>query len=95
VATVDDRGGQSDEADRADLGLSFRSLAPWLERNLGRLIGKGRNDVDDVVQESFIRFGRYAVEARSRHPKALLLRIAANVVLDGRRRFRASPTRRR
>lgn len=75
--------------DREDLANSFRSLSKWLARRLNGLTGRSSSDVDDVVQESFLRFGRYEVDARNRHPKALLLRIAFSVNQDRHRRAKA------
>ena len=39
------------------------------------------------MQESFIRLSRYEAHERGRHPRALLLKIAANLVTDARRRL--------
>lgn len=68
----------------ADLDERFRSLAPWLERTLRRRYGGP--DVDDLVQESFIRLARYDAQQRGRRPRALLLRIAGNLLRDAGRR---------
>lgn len=66
----------------------YRELSPWLSRRLRHRLGN-QCDVDDLVQESFIRFGRYDRQSRSRHPRALLIRIAGNLVSDEQRRARA------
>lgn len=72
-------------SDELDLDQRYRSLSPWLEHKLSIRFGSTA-DVDDIVQESFIRLGRYSVEDRSRHPRALLLRIASNLAKDRHRR---------
>lgn len=69
-----------------DLDLRYRTFAPWLARTLASRFGLARRDVEDIVQESFIRLSRYSVADRGRHPKALLMRIAANLSADGFRR---------
>lgn len=71
-----------------DDGLTetFRTLSPWLQRKLAHRLGPGRADLDDLVQESFVRLGRYAPEDRTRHPRALLWKIAGNVARDAFRR---------
>ncbi len=68
------------------LDETFRSLSPWLTRKLAHRLGPGRSDIDDLVQESFVRLGRYAPDDRNRHPRALLWRIAGNVARDAFRR---------
>lgn len=75
-------------ATRDDEGLTetFRTLSPWLQRKLAHRLGSSRADVDDLVQESFVRLGRYAPEDRARHPRALLWKIAGNVARDAFRR---------
>jgi len=73
----DVRGGELDEA--------FRSLSPWLERRLA-LRGVRGAEADDIVQESFLRLGRYLGSTAIRSPRALLLRIAANLATDAARR---------
>lgn len=72
--------------DDDDLAGRFRALSPWLERRLSaRLRGQHGHDIEGLVQESFIRLARYSVSDRSRHPKALLMRIAGNLARDGHR----------
>jgi RNA polymerase sigma-70 factor (ECF subfamily) len=66
-----------------EAGEAFRLLSSWLERRVAARGSAG--DVDDVVQEAFLRFGRYPVGA-TRRPRALLLRIAANLAVDAARR---------
>lgn len=73
---------QSDD----DLDVWYRSLSPWLRNRLVTRLGTTGADADDVVQESFIRLGRYSPADRSRHPRALLMRIARNLTRDGHRR---------
>lgn len=70
-----------------DLDERFRALSPWLLRTLARRYGLAHSDAEDMVQESFLRLARYGIGDRSRHPRALLLRIAANLTADARRRL--------
>lgn len=76
--------GQDDEA-VDDLEEKFRRLSPWLERTLRHRYGS-MTDVEDLVQESFMRLARYTPIRRGLHPRALLLRIAGNLARDGHRR---------
>lgn len=84
VAVTDDDPpvGGGDEG----LDDTFRTLSPWLQRKLRARLGASRSDIDDLVQESFIRLGRYSADDRRRHPRALLLRIAGNLARDAFRR---------
>lgn len=75
-----------DGANSTNLDRTFRTLAPWLQRALASRFGYARPDIDDLVQESFIRLGRYSAADRSRHPRALLLRIARNLTVDAHRK---------
>jgi RNA polymerase sigma factor (sigma-70 family) len=70
-----------------DLDERFRALSPWLLSMVARRFGLRRADAEDVVQESFIRLGRYSAVARGRYPRALLLKIATNVSRDAQRRL--------
>lgn len=72
----------------AGLGEQFRELSPWLRQRLRRKLGD-TPDVDDFVQESFVRFARYDSGSRNRHPRALLIRIAGNLLHDAHRRATA------
>jgi len=51
----------------------------------------GMRDVDDVVQESFLRIWRARAIEPVRSARAFLFRVARNVALDWIRRDRASP----
>lgn len=61
----------------------YRGYADWLRRRLRRHVGS--DQAADLVQETYIRLAPYAA-ADIRHPKALLLRIATNLLKDGKRR---------
>jgi RNA polymerase sigma factor (sigma-70 family) len=71
-----------------DLSEIYRRLSPWLHRRIAARTLRFA-DVDDLVQESFIRLGRYEVKDRAEHPRALLLRIASNLAIDASRRSKA------
>jgi RNA polymerase sigma factor (sigma-70 family) len=76
---------REDNAERFDRFV--RESAPLLERFLGRL-RVGRDDVQDVAQESIARLLRYRDNEPAEAWTALLYRIAINVVRDRARRDR-------
>lgn len=61
-------------------------LRSWLRSKF-----PGRSDVDDVVQESYLRIWRARAAEPIRSTKAFLFRVALNVVVDLLRRQRNSP----
>jgi RNA polymerase sigma-70 factor (ECF subfamily) len=65
------------------LGALYGRYADWLRGRLRRSVGA--DEAADVVQETYIRVAPLAA-AGIRHPKALLLRIAMNLVRDEARR---------
>lgn len=67
----------------ASLNGLYRRYSGWLARRLRSRIGV--DEAADVVQETYLRLAPYALED-IRHPKALLLRVALNLVRDERRR---------
>lgn len=82
------QGYVAEEEPFAGLADQFRELSPWLRQRLRRRVADAA-DLDDLVQESFLRLSRYDPRSRERHPRALLLRIATNLVTDGARRSQA------
>lgn len=71
----------------ADGGLNalYRRYAAWLNRRLRTRVGP--DDAADVVQETYVRIAPYA-DKGILHPRALLLKVALNVVRDHGRRER-------
>jgi len=68
----------------ASLNGLYRRYSGWLGKRLrGRV---GADEADDVVQETYLRLTPYLLED-IRHPKALLLRVALNLVRDEHRRL--------
>lgn len=64
----------------------YRRHAGWLGKILALRFRASALDVDDLVQETYLRAARYAdVEIRG-HPRALLLKIAVNLARDQLRR---------
>lgn len=63
----------------------YDQYAPWLRGRLDRRYGA--SDAEDLFQETWLRMMPYQAANDVRHPKALLLRIAANLAADrfGRR----------
>lgn len=58
----------------------YKRYAAWFR---GRLIRRyGVQDADDLLQETWLRLGPYKAADDIRHPKALLMRIAANLAAD-------------
>jgi RNA polymerase sigma-70 factor (ECF subfamily) len=64
----------------------YRRHAAWLGRMLAWRLRATPLDVDDIVQETYIRVARYDATEAGHHPKALLLRIAVNLARDQMRR---------
>ncbi|MBB5685019.1 RNA polymerase sigma factor [Sphingobium boeckii] len=64
------------------LAQLYRLHAPWLRRMVA-LLGRPQGmEPEDVVQETYLRAARYQKEDARLQPKALLLRIARNLVRD-------------
>jgi RNA polymerase sigma-70 factor (ECF subfamily) len=64
----------------------YRQYSGWLGRRLSVRFRRAAVEVDDIVQEAYLRAARYAPEEAGRHPKALLMRIAVNLARDHMRR---------
>jgi RNA polymerase sigma-70 factor (ECF subfamily) len=79
-ATIDPRA--------AGVDILYRRYASWLLRTLKIRFSSSAIEVEDLVQETFLRVGRYPPDAALRHPQALLSRIATNLALDQLRRGR-------
>lgn len=90
-----DAGARAPEAlGAADLSRWFAEellpheplLRSWLRSRFG-----GRQDIDDIVQEAYLRLLRARAAGRVDHPKAYLFHTARNVALDRVRRERVVP----
>lgn len=70
-----------------DLGSDdlFRRHADWLRRLLSRRLRVQPADIDDLIQETYLRATRKP-EAQISHPKAFLSQIALNLFRDAKRR---------
>jgi RNA polymerase sigma-70 factor (ECF subfamily) len=64
----------------------YRLYSGWLGKMLASRFRSTPVEIDDLVQETYIRVSRYGAEEAGRHPKALLLRIAVNLARDNMRR---------
>ena len=73
-------GGQTEAEPRLELEQLYRSYAGTLVARLRRQFGA--DAAEDIVQEAFIKIGRYSAVAPVRSPKALITRIAINLGLD-------------
>ena len=73
-----------------DLEQLYRSYGRTLVARLRRRFGA--DAAEDIVQEAFIRIGRYSAADPVRSPKALIARIAINVGLDQARAHPEQPT---
>jgi RNA polymerase sigma factor (sigma-70 family) len=68
-----------------DFDEFFRSHADWLRQQLARRLRVQAADVDDLVQDSFLRATRHPPSGIT-HPRALLSKIALNLLRDRKRR---------
>jgi len=68
----------------ASLNGLYRRYSVWLGKRLSGRVGA--DEAADVVQETYLRITPYLLDD-IRHPKALLLRVALNLVRDERRRL--------
>ncbi|MBD3738760.1 MAG: sigma-70 family RNA polymerase sigma factor [Pseudomonas balearica] len=68
------------ETTAPELAAHYRRYAAWLRARLR--VRFGAEVADDLVQEAYLRLAPYRDE-QIRSPKALLLRIASNLALDG------------
>lgn len=76
-----------DQAARdATIDRLYRRYAGWLGRVLASRLRATPVEIDDLVQDTYIRAARYTPEDASRQPKALLLKIAVNLARDHMRR---------
>lgn len=64
----------------ANLAVLYRRYSAWLRARLR--VRFGADAADDLVQEAYLRIAPYQSTGIS-SPKALLLRIASNLALDG------------
>ncbi|WP_307512746.1 RNA polymerase sigma factor [Brevundimonas vesicularis] len=74
----------------ADHGLHdlYRAYSGWLTARLRRRFG---DETEDLVQEAWLRAAPYSRKGLIRHPKALLLKIVDNLVIDRARRRGPAP----
>jgi RNA polymerase sigma-70 factor (ECF subfamily) len=73
-------------ADPEGVERLYRRYGAWLLRTLATRFRATAIEVDDLVQETFLRAARYPAEDAARHPQALLSRIAVNLARDQLRR---------
>ncbi|MDC7810537.1 RNA polymerase sigma factor [Sphingomonas koreensis] len=64
----------------------YRHYAGWLGKILSLRFRASALDVDDLVQETYLRAARYEDLETRGHPRALLLQIAVNLARDQLRR---------
>jgi RNA polymerase sigma-70 factor (ECF subfamily) len=63
----------------------FRAHAGWLRRLLGSRLRASQSDIDDIMQDTYLRLARLPAGTIS-HPKAFLAKTALNLFRDARRR---------
>lgn len=83
-----ERSGQVAAPGMGGLDTLYRGYARWLKTALTRRFGTTPHDADDVVQETWLRLSRYAPHDATRFPRALVMRIAANLLRDDARQRR-------
>lgn len=64
---------------------TFQNHVNWLRRLLGRRLRIQPTDIDDLVQDTYLRVVSQP-EGSVRHPRAFLAQTALNLFRDGRRR---------
>lgn len=79
----DRTGGVGDKAADAGLHDLYRAYSGWLK---GRLRKRFGDETEDLAQEAWLRAAPYSRDGGIEHPKALLLRIVDNLVIDRARR---------
>jgi RNA polymerase sigma factor (sigma-70 family) len=81
---VSDRTGRVEDKE-SDLGLQdlYRTYSGWLTARLRRRYG---DEAEDLVQEAWLRAAPYSRSGAIAHPKAFLMRIVRNLVIDRERR---------
>ena len=89
-AEVVETSGKAEAEPGLELEQLYRSYAGTLVARLRRRFGT--DAAEDIVQEAFIKIGRYSAVAPVRSPKALLTRIAINLGLDQARGRADLPT---
>jgi RNA polymerase sigma factor (sigma-70 family) len=74
-------------ADQRERGLEglFRDHAEWLRAILRRRLRAPSSDIDDIVQDTYLRAARQPAGSID-HPKAFLARTALNLFRDAHRR---------
>lgn len=72
--------GSSRGPDEVSLLEAFLKCRQVLSRFIGRVVAPG--DIEDIVQETFIRSMQAGVERRIDHPKAFIFRTARNLALN-------------
>lgn len=75
-----ERGARELEIDQI-----FRHHAEWLRDLLKRRLRLQNGDVDDIVQDTYLRAARAPTDSLS-HPRAFLAQVALNLFRDGKRR---------
>jgi RNA polymerase sigma-70 factor (ECF subfamily) len=65
---------------RADIAAIFVSVRRDLERVARRIVRSG--DIDDIVQETFVRSYEADLDRPIRHPRAFMLKTARNLALN-------------
>lgn len=81
-----ERAGSGSAGTPAAVERLYRRYGAWLMRTLSVRFRASAIEVDDLVQETFLRIGRYSSEEAERHPQALLSKIAVNLARDQLRR---------
>lgn len=73
-------------AAQSGLELLYRNHCEWLRRALRYRLRGANIEIEDVVQDTYVRITRYDSSKAQHKPKALLLRIALNLARDQFRR---------
>lgn len=80
-----ENGGGVGDPDESSLLEAFLRCRQVLSRFIGRVVAPG--DIEDIVQETFIRSMQACMGRRIDHPRAFMFRTARNLALNHVQRF--------
>lgn len=92
MSKVSPQKGNIEPSQSAPLEKHFLQNLPLLRRYVAKLLPSRKNDVDDVVQEAFLRAYKASGDVEIELPRSYLFRVAKNIVLNQARHQNRWPT---